>query len=52
MEATGNREKLDALIQGARAVRIKELVQSGMVAIGRGGRSITDRALRPVERSA
>ncbi|HXM69762.1 MAG TPA: acetolactate synthase small subunit, partial [Thermoanaerobaculia bacterium] len=25
---------------------------SGMVAIGRGGRSITDRALRPVERSA
>ena len=34
------------------AVGIKELVQSGMVAIGRGGRSITDRALRPVERSA
>ena len=31
---------------------IKELVQSGMVAIGRGSRSITDRALRPVERSA
>src|ERR687888_641166 len=31
---------------------IKELVQSGMVAIGRGSRSITDRALRPVERTA
>ncbi|HET7533925.1 MAG TPA: acetolactate synthase small subunit, partial [Nocardioidaceae bacterium] len=26
----------------------RELVQSGMVAIGRGGRSITDRTLRPV----
>jgi acetolactate synthase I/III small subunit len=31
---------------------IKELVQSGMVALGRGGRSITDRALRPVDRVA
>jgi acetolactate synthase I/III small subunit len=31
---------------------IKELVQSGTIAVGRGGRSITDRALRPIERSA
>ncbi|MGH8888391.1 MAG: acetolactate synthase small subunit, partial [Acidothermaceae bacterium] len=31
---------------------IKELVQSGMVAVGRGSRSITDRSLRPVERIA
>jgi acetolactate synthase-1/3 small subunit len=29
-----------------------EVVHSGMVAVGRGGRSITDRALRPIERSA
>jgi acetolactate synthase-1/2/3 large subunit len=52
VEATGNHEKLDALIKVLEPFGIKELVQSGMVAIGRGGRSITDRALRPVERSA
>jgi acetolactate synthase-1/3 small subunit len=52
VEATGNREKLDALIRVLQPFGIKELVQSGMVAMGRGGRSITDRTLRPVERSA
>jgi acetolactate synthase-1/3 small subunit len=52
VEATGNREKLDALIRVLEPFGIKELVQSGKVAVGRGGRSITDRALRPVERSA
>jgi acetolactate synthase I/III small subunit len=52
IEATGDREKLDALIRMLEPFGIKELVQSGMVAIGRGSRSITDRALRPVERSA
>ena len=52
VEATGNKEKLDALIRVLQPFGIKELVQSGMVAMGRGGRSITDRALRPVERSA
>jgi acetolactate synthase I/III small subunit len=52
VEATGNREKLDALIRVLQPFGIKELVQSGMVAVGRGGRSITDRALRPVDRSA
>jgi len=52
VEATGNREKLDALIKVLEPFGIKELVQSGMVAIGRGSRSITDRTLRPVERSA
>jgi acetolactate synthase I/III small subunit len=52
VEATGNREKLEALIRVLEPFGIKELVQSGMVAVGRGGRSITDRALRPVERSA
>ena len=52
VEATGNGDKLDALIRVLEPFGIKELVQSGMVAVGRGGRSITDRALRPVERSA
>ena len=52
VEATGNKEKLEAMIRVLQPFGIKELVQSGMVAMGRGGRSITDRALRPVERSA
>jgi len=52
VEATGNRDKLEALIRVLEPFGIKELVQSGMVALGRGGKSITDRALRPVDRAA
>jgi acetolactate synthase I/III small subunit len=51
VEATGNRDKLDALIRVLEPFGIKELVQSGMVALGRGSKSITDRALRPMDRS-
>jgi acetolactate synthase I/III small subunit len=52
VEATGSHDKLDALVRVLEPFGIKELVQSGMVAVGRGGRSITDRALRPLEKSA
>ncbi|WP_242425050.1 acetolactate synthase small subunit, partial [Frankia sp. EI5c] len=52
IEATGTRDKLDALIRMLEPFGIRELVQSGMVALGRGSRSITDRSLRAVERSA
>jgi len=52
VEATGNRDKLDALIRVLEPFGIKELVQSGMVALGRGSKSITDRALRPLDRGA
>ena len=52
VEATGNRDKLEALIRVLEPFGIKELVQSGMVALGRGGKSITDRALRPLDRAA
>ncbi|MCO6007474.1 acetolactate synthase small subunit [Actinoallomurus purpureus] len=52
IEATGSRDKLEALIRILEPFGIKELVQSGMVAIGRGARSITDRSLRAIERSA
>jgi acetolactate synthase I/III small subunit len=53
IEATGTADKLDALIRVLEPFGIKELVQSGMVAVGRGSRSITDRNnLRPVERTA
>ena len=48
IEVTGNAEKLDAFLKVLEPFGVRELVQSGMVAIGRGGRSITDRTLRPV----
>ncbi len=48
IEATGNPDKLSALLRVLEPFGIRELVQSGMVAVSRGGRSITDRALRPV----
>jgi acetolactate synthase-1/3 small subunit len=46
IEATGNPDKLAAMLRVLEPYGIRELVQSGMVAIGRGGRSITDRSLR------
>jgi acetolactate synthase I/III small subunit len=46
IEVTGNRDKLAAFLEVLEPFGVKELVQSGMVAIGRGPRSITDRALR------
>ena len=52
VEATGTRDKLDALIRMLEPYGIRELVQSGMVALGRGSRSITDRSLRALERTA
>jgi len=50
IEATGNVDKLEALLRVLEPFGIKELVQSGMVAVGRGPRSIADRAVRPHER--
>ena len=52
IEATGGADKIDALLRVLEPFGVKELVQSGMVAMGRGSRSITDRTLRPVERIA
>jgi acetolactate synthase-1/3 small subunit len=52
VEATGGHDKLEALVKVLEPFGIKELVQSGTIAVGRGGRSITDRTLRPLERSA
>jgi acetolactate synthase-1/3 small subunit len=52
VEATGTHDKLDALVRMLEPFGIKELVQSGMVALGRGSRAITDRSLRVLERPA
>ncbi|MCL3860500.1 acetolactate synthase small subunit [Actinotalea sp. K2] len=52
IEATGGPGKLDALLAALEPFGIREIVQSGTVAIGRGSRSITDRALERVHRSA
>ncbi len=52
IEATGNADKLDALLRVLEPFGVRELVQSGMVALGRGGRSITDRSLRAIDRPA
>lgn len=46
IEATGSPEKLDALLKLLEPYGIRELVQSGLVAVGRGSRSITDRTIR------
>ena len=51
IEATGGPGKLDALLAALEPFGIREIVQSGTVAIGRGSRSITDRALERVNRS-
>ena len=48
IEVTGNADKLERLPAVLEPFGIRELVQSGMVAIGRGSRSITERTLRPV----
>jgi acetolactate synthase-1/3 small subunit len=46
IEATGTASKLDALLRDLEPYGIKEMVQSGLVAIGRGSRSITAPSLR------
>jgi acetolactate synthase-1/3 small subunit len=50
IEATGSTDKLEAFLRVLEPYGIRELVQSGVVAVGRGSRSITDRTLRPLER--
>ncbi|MGI5340222.1 acetolactate synthase small subunit [Streptomyces sp. CA-181903] len=52
VEATGGSDKLNAMLKMLEPFGIKELVQSGTIAIGRGARSITDRSLRALDRSA
>ncbi|HEV7472118.1 MAG: acetolactate synthase, small subunit [Pseudonocardia sp.] len=46
IEATGTMDKLHALLRILEPYGIREMVQSGMVAVGRGPRSITASAVR------
>ena len=46
IEATGNADKIQSFLELLEPFGIRELVQSGIVALGRGSRSITDRSLR------
>lgn len=46
IEATGSPDKLAAFLKVLEPFGIRELSQSGLIGIGRGNRSITDRALR------
>jgi acetolactate synthase-1/3 small subunit len=46
IEVTGTSDKLEAFLRVLEPFGIRELVQSGLVAISRGSRSIADRALR------
>jgi acetolactate synthase-1/3 small subunit len=48
VEVTGNPDKLADFLKVVEPFGIRELVQSGVIAIGRGPRSISERTLRPV----
>jgi acetolactate synthase-1/3 small subunit len=48
VQLTGNVGRVADLLKILEPFGIRELVQSGMVAIGRGSRSISERSLRPV----
>jgi acetolactate synthase-1/3 small subunit len=50
IEATGAREKLSAFIGVLTPYGIKEIVQSGVVALARGNRGMSDRAPRGLEK--
>jgi acetolactate synthase-1/3 small subunit len=52
IELSGRPDKLEAMLRMLEPYGIREMVQSGVVALGRGPRSMTQTALRSVDRSA
>jgi acetolactate synthase I/III small subunit len=48
IQVVGHPEKLDDFLRVIEPYGVRELVQSGVVAIGRGSRSISERTLKPV----
>lgn len=47
IEATGSRHKLEALLELLEPFGIKELAQSGQIAVARGSRSVSDKSAKP-----
>lgn len=45
LEATGSRDKLNAMLELLAPFGVRELVRSGTLGVARGGRSMTERAL-------
>lgn len=52
VEVTGSSDKLEALVRLLEPYGIRELVRSGMIALGRGSRSITEGRTLRLQRSA
>ncbi len=46
IEVTGDKGKVDAILRALEPFGIKEIAQSGLLAIGRGSKSISERMLR------
>ena len=46
IESTGSRDKIHALLDVLEPFGIREIVRAGTVALGRGPKSMSDRALR------
>lgn len=46
IEITGDKGKIDAFLKAIEPFGIRELAQSGLLALGRGSKSITERVLR------
>ncbi len=46
VEVTGDKGKVEALLRALEPFGVKELAQSGLLAMGRGGKSMTERVLR------
>lgn len=51
IEATGSPDKLAALLEMLKPYGVRELVQSGLVALGRGNRSLTEKPKTGLRRS-
>jgi acetolactate synthase I/III small subunit len=49
VQVVGHPEKLDDFLRVIEPYGVRELVQSGVVSIGRGSRSISERTLKPVQ---
>ena len=46
LEATGSKDKIEALLAVLEPFGVREIVQAGTLAIGRGSKSMSERALR------